>query len=307
MKADEPTARRRILVVANPAAGSGNGIRLSAIVKRIESHGAAVTLYETKAAGDAERFVRDTDHAAFDAIAAAGGDGTINEVLNGLPANAPPLAILPLGTVNVLAKEIALSPSIDAIAETVVFGPVRAINIGEVNGRRFAVMASVGLDAEVVAKVNLNLKRYIGRLAYLLETLRQIALAPPSAFPLRFNDADKMAHGVIIANGRHYAGRYMTSPTAHLEKPNLDVCRLTRPGRLAAPRYLLSLFLGRFAKRADVEIDEAETVEILGPAGAPVQGDGEILSYLPATIRILPAAVDLVFPVTAMDAGAQMP
>ncbi len=307
MKTRERKARQRILVIANPTAGLGNTSRLQAIVDRLEGHGSTVTLYETKTAGDAEHVVRNTDPTRFDAIAVAGGDGTINEVLNGLPATAPPLAILPLGTVNVLAREIALPRSVNAIAEAVVFGPTRPINLGEVNGRRFAVMASVGLDAEIVEGVNLDLKRRIGKGAYLLETLRTILLSPPTAFRLRFDDIEWSAHGVIVANGRHYAGRYTTSPDAHLLKPSLDVCRLTRPGRLAAPRYLMSLFLGRFAQRADVEIHEATTVEIMGPAGAPVQADGDILARLPATIRILPAAVDLVFPVTAMDAGAQMP
>ncbi|MGI9488014.1 MAG: diacylglycerol/lipid kinase family protein [Geminicoccaceae bacterium] len=300
-------ARQRVLVIANPTAGHANRARFKAIIERIEGHGSAVTTYETKATGDAERWVRNIDRAAFDVIAAAGGDGTINEVLNGLPANAPPLAILPLGTVNVLAREIALPPSIDAIADAVAFGPARPINLGEVNGRRFAVMASVGLDARAVEGVNLNLKRHIGKWAYLFETLRQIILSLPSAFQLRLDDAESEAYGVVVANGRHYGGRYVTSPAAHLEKPSLDVCRLTRPGRLAAPGYLLSLFLGRFALRTDVEIVEATDLEILGPVGAPVQADGDILCRLPATIRILPSAVDLVFPATAKDARAHVP
>ena len=299
-------ARQRILMIANPTAGHATPARLKAIVDRIEGRGSAVTLYETKAAGDAERFMRSTDCAAFDAIAPAGGDGTINEVLNGLPANAPPIAILPLGTVNVLAREIALPPLIDAIADAVAFGPARPISIGEVNGRRFAVMASVGLDAKAVEGVNLDLKRYIGKWAYLAETLRQVILSPPSAFHLRLDDVEREVHGVIIANGRHYAGRYVTSPAAHLEKPRLDVCRLTRSGRLAVPRYLMSLVLGRFALRSDVEIDEATDLKILGPIGAPVQADGDILCRLPATIRILPSAVELVFPATARGAGAQV-
>lgn len=299
MKTEGPMARHRILVVANPTAGKGNRVRLRAIIDRLEDQGSAVTVYETTCAGDAERFVRTTDCADFDAVAAAGGDGTINEVLNGLPANGPPLAILPLGTVNVLAREIALPRSIDAIAETVAFGPARPIAIGEVNGRRFAVMASVGLDADVVENVNLNLKRHVGQWSYLYETLRQITTSASSVYRLRVNDEEREAHGVIIANGRFYAGRYVTSPAADLEKPSLDVCRLARAGRLAAPRYLASLFLGRFAERGDVQIDEVTDLEILGPAGAPVQGDGDIISRLPATIRVLPAAVDLIFPTTS--------
>ncbi len=302
MKTEGPAGRRHVLVIANPTAGPGDGNKRTAIIDRLKRHGCIVTLYETRAAGDAERFVQAADHAGFDVIVAAGGDGTINEVLNGLPADAPPLAILPLGTINLLAREIALPRSIDGIASTVVFGPARSINVGEVNGRRFAVMASVGLDAQVVDNINLDLKRSIGRWAYLYEAFRQFILSSPSSFQVRFNDAEQKAHGVIIANGRHYAGRYVTSPTAHIEKASLSVCRLTRPGRLSTPRYLMSLVLGRFSLRADVEIDDVTDLEILTPAGAPVQGDGDILCHLPAKIRLLPAAIDLVFPETAKPA-----
>ena len=291
-----PRARKRILVVANPTAGSRRSARLTSMIDRLKELGCTVSVYRTKAAGDAERFVRAADGARFDVIAAAGGDGTFNEVLNGLAAGDPPLAIMPLGTANVLAKEIGLSPSIDGIAETIVFGPKRPISIGEANGRRFAVMASVGLDADVVEKVDLDLKRYIGKWAYLYEALKQLARFPPSAYRLRLDKGECKAQGVIIANGRFYAGRYVVAPRAHLEKPSLEICRLTRRGRLAAPRYMVSLALGRLAKRADVRIDQATGLEILGPEGAPLQADGDILCRLPATIRVVPAAIDLVFP-----------
>ena len=296
MIANQSTARKRIFVVANPTAGSSRSSRLKAIVERLEELGCTVTVYQTKAAGDAERAVREVDDKRFDAIAAAGGDGTINEVLNGLAAGGPPLAIIPLGTVNVLAKEIGLPSSIDAIAETVAFGPSRAISLGEANGRRFAVMASIGLDAEVVAKVNLNLKRHIGKWAYLYETAKQIAFSPPSIYRLRSDHEEWRAPGVIVANGRFYGGRFVTAPRASLENPSLEICRLTRRGRWAAPGYFLSLCLGRLAERADVRIDPATGLEILGPAGAPLQADGDVLCHLPATIRVLPAAVDLIFP-----------
>lgn len=299
MKDVEAVARKHILVVANPIAGSGHGGRLEPIVDDLESLGCSVTVHETKARGDAERLAAGADCGRFDAIAAAGGDGTINEVLNGMPFDGPPLAILPLGTVNVLAKEIGLPRSSHAIAETVAFGPSRPISIGEVNGRRFAVMASVGLDALVVERVSLNLKRHIGKWAYLYETLKQIMVAPPSVYRLRVDDEEQEASGVIIANGRFYAGRYVAAPKANLEAPTLAICRLTRPGRLAVPRYLMSMLLGRLADRTDYLVSEAADLEILGPQGAPLQADGDVLCHLPASIRIVPAAVDLVFPPAA--------
>lgn len=296
--------RRRILVIANPIAGPARGARLEPMVQRLEGLGCSVTVYETEGPGDAERFVAAIDGASFDAIAVAGGDGTINEVLNGLPKGGPPLAILPVGTVNVLAKEIGLSTSLDDIALTVTSGPSRPISIGEVNGRRFAVMASVGLDAIVVERVSLDLKTYVGKWAYLLETVKQIVVSSPFAYRLRLHDDECEAQGIIIANGRFYAGRYVAAPGAHLEKPSLEICRMTRPGRLAAPSYLVSMLLGRVAERSDFAIDEATTIEILGPPGAPLQADGDLICRLPATIRVLPAAVELIFPAASSPNAA---
>ena len=305
MTPEGQSARRRILMIANPTAGPGSGARLQAVVDRLRGYGCHVTLHKTKAAGDAEQFLHRTDCTGIDAIVAAGGDGTVNEVLNGLPANGPPLAVLPLGTVNVLAKEIALPHAIDAVAATIAFGPSRPVTIGEVNGRRFAVMASVGLDAKVVENVSLGLKRYTGRWAYIIETLRQIVLTPPSLYRIYIGDTEQKAHGVIIANCRYYGGPYVTSPAACLEKPTVDVCRLTRPGRWAAPYYLASLFLGSFAKRKDVQIEEATDLKIIGPAGSPVQLDGDVLCRLPASVRVLPAAVNLIFPLPPSERNAE--
>lgn len=299
MTEKDPAPRKRISVIANPTAGAAHAERLERIVDRLKRHGCSVTMHTTGARGEAERIAAEADCQIADAIAVAGGDGTINEVLNGLAKDGPPLAIIPLGTANVLAREIGLPQTDDGIADAIAFGQSRRITIGEANGRRFAVMASVGLDAEVVEHVDLALKRRIGKWAYLYETLKKTIASPPDVYRLRMGDRDMSAHGIIIANGRHYAGAYIAAPNADLEKPSLDICRLTRSGRFAGPAYLMSLALGRFAQRADVHIDEATDLDIVGPAGAPLQADGDILCRLPATIRVLPGAVQLIYPITA--------
>lgn len=290
------TPRKHVLVVANPVAGTLTQRRLTRMVAALKVRGCLVSIHQTRGPGDAERHVAERDLENLDAIAAAGGDGTFNEVLNGVPENAPPLAVLPFGTVNVLAKEIGLKPSIDMIAHTVAFGVSRKISIGEANGRRFAIMASVGMDAIVVDTINPALKERLGRLAYLCQALKQLAIGRSATYRLCIDGCETKAEGIIIANGRCYAGPYITSPNANLEKPLLDVCRLTKAGRLAPASYFLSLMLGQFAKREDVWIREATEFEILGPEGAPLQADGDVLCRLPASIRVLPCAVDLIFP-----------
>ena len=293
------TSRRRILLIVNPTAGSCRQERLAKIVRSLRERGCTICLQETRKAGDARDLAADIDCDGFDAIVVAGGDGTINEVLNGLPSEAPPLAILPLGTINVLAKEIKLPSSIHGLADMITSGPSRRVSIGEANGRRFFMMASVGLDADIVEHVSLNLKRHIGKWAYLYETIKRFIIKKPSRYRLHVGGREREVAGAIIANGRYYAGRFVTSPTAHLEKPCLDICALTRFGRLALPSYLIALGLGRLASHADVQIDQVTDLDLLAPVGAPLQADGELLCRLPAHIRILPAAVRLIFPRTS--------
>ncbi|MGI9506617.1 MAG: diacylglycerol/lipid kinase family protein [Geminicoccaceae bacterium] len=290
------TSRRHILLVVNPTAGSCRRGRLAEIIRSLEERGCIITRRETRKSGDAERFAANIDCGGFDAVVVAGGDGTINEVLNGLPNDAPPLAILPLGTINVLAKEIDLPSSIQGLADTVTSGPSRPVSVGEANGRRFFMMASVGLDADIVENVDLNLKRRIGKLAYLYETIKQFITKTPVRYRLRIGDGEHEVAGAVIANGRYYAGRFVTSLTADLETPCLDICHLTRFGRLALPSYLISLGFGRLASHAGVRIDRVTALALLAPIGAPLQADGELLCRLPAHIRILPAAVRLIFP-----------
>jgi len=296
MPGQNRNGRKRVLMISNPAAGRFNRRRCGKFLERLQYLGCDVSSNETTKRGDAERIIMDTKAKDFDVIAVAGGDGTIGEVLNGLGHDRRPIAILPVGTANVLAREIGLPRSVDDIAKTVVFGPSRPISLGEANGRRFVVMASVGLDANVVERVNLKLKRHIGKLAYLYETVKQILWRSPITYRLRVGNETQEASGVIIANGRHYAGPFIAAPEANLEMPKLDVCRMTRRSRLAGASYFLSMATHRLEQRDDYVIASATSLEILGPRGQPVQADGDFLCRLPAIFRILPNAADLVFP-----------
>ena len=283
-------------MIVNPTAGRRGCNRLNGVIAALRDRGCIVTVRETSAPGDAKHLVADANICHFDVLAIAGGDGTINDVLNAVENHVLPVAIVPIGTANVLAAESNLQSSIRMIADTIACGSACLISLGEANGRRFAVMASVGLDAEVVANVSLTLKRYVGKGAYVCETMRQIVVFDPPTYQMRIEGIVHEAHGVVVANGHFYGGRYIAAPDARLDKPDLDICRRTRPGRLAAAHYLASMACGRLEARQDYKIDVAKSIEITGPAGAAVQADGDILTHLPATIRVLPQAVSLIYP-----------
>ncbi|MFN8758464.1 MAG: diacylglycerol/lipid kinase family protein [Tagaea sp.] len=290
------SAAERLLVIYNPIAGRRRRRFLSRVLEALERRGLSVRLEPTRRRGDAEALARGARTGGADRVVVAGGDGTINEALNGLEGPVPPLGIVPLGTANVLAHELGLGARAEAVAAAIAEGSPRAVTLGLVNGRRFSMMAGVGFDAHVVRDVSPRLKRAIGKGAYALETLRQLFVFAPRTYDLRIDGAAHRAASVIVCNGHYYGGKFVAAPAARLDAPEFQVVLFGRAGRLAILRYALALAFGRLPALADVTILPARTVEIAGPTGEPVQADGDILAHLPARFDAVPEAAKLVGP-----------
>jgi YegS/Rv2252/BmrU family lipid kinase len=285
-----------VAVIYNPAAGWHRRRRFHRVLDGLAALGCPVTVLATTARGDAEAFARMLDTGAFDVVAAAGGDGTINEIANGLVGRGLPLAVIPLGTANVLAAEIGMPESPLAIARVIADGTSRPIALGYVDGRRFIQMAGVGFDAHVVAHVTPGLKRALGKLAYVLWSLAGLFRFPFQRYRLTIDGATFEAASAVIANGHYYAGRYTCAPDARLEEPTLKVCLFETSGRLSVLRYGLALLLGRLDRLSDVRVVTATTIAIEGGAGEPVQGDGDIVAHLPLTAGLNGVTLDVIFP-----------
>src|SRR5580692_5205822 len=164
---------RRVLIILNPDAGRVAARRrhLGRVVAALNRRGCAVEIREAARAGDAEHLAR-TAEPAFDVIVAAGGDGTIAAVVNGVAAAPRPIAILPLGTANVLAAEIGLPRGAAALAQVIAEAPASFVWPGQIGGRLFLTSAGGGFDADVVAAVDRGLKRRGGKLAFVLAALK---------------------------------------------------------------------------------------------------------------------------------------
>jgi len=294
-----PTRPRRVLIVHNPTAGRHKRRRLIGVVERLEQLGCAVTVRETGKRGDAEDFAASADPAQFDAVIAAGGDGTVNEVLNGLALAGGGLAlgVLPLGTANVLACEIGLDPRDgEQVARSIAFGPARRVHLGTANRRRFLLMAGAGLDAEVVAGLNVTLKRHAGKLAYVVEGLKQAVGYDFPILTIRADGATYEGRMVVACKGRFYGGPFVAAPDANLEAPLLEICILPAAGVAGMLRYGIALPLGKLTELPEVQVIKAKSIVITGPRGAPVQGDGDIVARLPAEIAIADETVALICP-----------
>ncbi|MBI2254572.1 MAG: diacylglycerol kinase family lipid kinase [Proteobacteria bacterium] len=294
----------RIAIIFNPIAGRRRRLTLEDVCDRLTARGWAIDLRPTGARGDAERMAREIAdlprESRPDLLAVAGGDGTIGEAINGLSRSATglPIAIIPMGTANVLAAEIGLAVNADAIAAAIDARRSRAIYIGRANERAFTLMAGVGVDAHVVADLDIALKRRIGKGAYVWGAIKQLFRFGFPTYQVRIDGAPPInAASVIVAKGRFYGGRHVVAPKARLADPTFQICLFERRGTFHMLRYALALGLGRLPNARGYSILEGCEITITGPDGDPIQGDGDVLGHLPARIAIAPLPVQLIVPV----------
>ena len=289
----------RLLVIYNPVSGRGRSRRLfEKVIDHLEAWGCHLRVIETAAAGDAEMWLRRLHVRSYDRVVIAGGDGTINEAVNGLAdGNADcPLAIIPTGTANVLACEMGLPVNADIIARTIVCGKAVPVALGMADSRYFILMAGAGFDAHVVAGVSPTQKARLGKLAYVLSSFRTFFSYRFPRYRVTVDDRVFEVASVIVTNACHYAGPYVIAPTARLQAARLHICLFERSGRLAAFKYGLGLLLGRLPRMSGFTIVEGKRIQIAGPPLDPVQIDGDLSALLPLDIRMLNEAIDLVVP-----------
>jgi diacylglycerol kinase (ATP) len=286
----------RILIIYNPISGRRRRGFLEQVLLRLRAGGCVPEVSCTEKRGDAERIAAAASPNYFDAIAVAGGDGTINEVLNGMTRSPLPLGIIPMGTANVLAAEIGLDVTPDAVAETLLEGRRKRIDVGMADGRRFVMMAGVGFDADVVQGINPRFKRAVGKGAYVWQSLVEMLRYRPQTFHLSIDGTAHTAASAVFANGHYYAGTFTCAPEARLTDGRLHVCLFKASGRLSIVRYGLALMLGTLHKRHDIEILPATHIGVAGGTGSPVHGDGDILATLPLDVRMDATGVELIVP-----------
>ena len=309
-------SRRRLRVVLNPVAGRRNRSLVQGALQHLRARGLEIVLRETGGPGHASALAREAAQEALaggesDLLVVAGGDGTINEAVNGLveaggphhsgQGSALPMAIIPLGTANVLAHEIGLATRTEAVAGTIAAGPILRVSLGRASAagtpaRCFILMAGVGFDAHVVEGVDLGLKRRIGKGAYIWESLRQIVGFGFPDYRITVDGRAVTASSAIIANARSYAGPFVAAPDASLANPGFQILVFRRGGAMAVARSALALFRNALHRLPEVTLLEGQRIRIEGPTGDPVQGDGDTLTRLPVEIETLADALDLVVP-----------
>jgi diacylglycerol kinase (ATP) len=281
---------RRLLVIHNPTAGRTERRHLAAVLSEIEKQGAQFRLRETASAGDAEHVARDCGP-DIDVVVVAGGDGTINEAINGLMAREqlplPALGIIPIGTTNVLSRDLRIPRQADVLARLLAHGQTRDIHVGCANGRYFSLMCGVGMDAHIVNRTSLRLKKKIGKLAYVMQGLRELVAGVPRRYRVEIDGSEVVeASSVIVAKSRFYGGEFQLAPQAAIGTPELQVCLFLRGGRLSTLIYIIGMGTGHLDRMPGYRTAAARKVSIVGHDGEPFQLDGDCQGCLPLDIGV---------------------
>jgi diacylglycerol kinase (ATP) len=295
--------RVRTCVIFNPAA---RGEKARRFRRHLDEIGTQSTLKLTSGPGDARRLAAEAVREGFEIVAAAGGDGTLNEVLNGL-GDVPHgferacLGVLPLGTVNVFARELALPTQLGQAWETIRRARETRIDLpcvefgegGALQRRYFAQLAGAGLDARAIELVNWPLKKQIGPLAYVVAGLRALLGAPSQITATA--DGHSVAGGlVLIGNGKLYGGQFPVFPAADMRDGRLDICLFPRVNWLTLARCGPRLLLHRALPASAVKVFQAESFTLTSLSPAPFEVDGELGGHLPVTFSIQPARLRVI-------------
>jgi diacylglycerol kinase (ATP) len=295
----------RACIIFNPAAKGHKAERFRRALDRIA---AACELKLTTAPGDARRLAAASVREGFDTVIAAGGDGTLNEVLNGL-CDAPDglavarLGVIPLGTVNVFARELRLPTRPEAAWAVICAGRELVIDLPRVesgtgeNGTStcFAQLAGAGLDSRAIQLVDWPTKKKIGPLAYVIAGLKAMRECHPT---LSVSDGTRHLSGqlVLVGNGRLFGGSYHLFPEADLTDGWLDVCVFPRVNWPTLIRCGLRIVLTHRLPESAVTRLRARSFSLIGKADTRFQVDGELGDTLPARFSVQPRALRVLVP-----------
>ncbi|MGB0920191.1 MAG: diacylglycerol/lipid kinase family protein [Alphaproteobacteria bacterium] len=283
-----------LLLINNPTAGGEGAMRLRRLLAILSGMGAHVTRIATQEAGHAERIGFEHDFTGIDRIVVAGGDGTLNEVVNGLQRRTdgiipPPIAFAPFGTANVLAHELALDRSVEGIARKVMQGEPFEVTPGISNGRRFVLMVSAGIDSIAVDGVDPAIKARTGPLAYVWSGLQALGQFKNLHLRITVDNHDPVDGAtVIVTRGHKYGGFFVTAPDARLEDEALHAV-IFKNGSLAAVfGYAWGLTTARLQNHPDITIISGKQVRVEAPTGKPipVQADGDITTATPLDLSL---------------------
>jgi YegS/Rv2252/BmrU family lipid kinase len=287
----------RLKLILNPIAGGGYGVKiLPEVVRCLERRGLEVEVFRTQKKGDAREEARNS--VDYKTIVTMGGDGTFNEVINGTIGHDPPLGLIPLGTANVLARELRIPLDPVQAAHVIARGKTRTIDAGRADSRYFFLMAGIGFDAEVVRIMESNRRGGISMASYALPILKGIWNYKFPALDVEV-DGKSVAKGagfVFVSNTRRYTGPLVITNRARVDDGLLDV--FIFPGRdyLKFLKYAIGALFWIADRIKEVKYLQGKEVRVSSSEEVLYQLDGDLGVPLPARFQVVPGAMNIIVP-----------
>lgn len=303
MKSSESRHSQQLLIVliSNPTAKKTSDRKIAQASYFLQSKGYKVDVHFTKRKGDAEVIAREAIKELPYLIVAAGGDGTFNEVGNGIAGSDIPMALLPLGTTNVLAKELDIPEDIESAMGIAVRGAPKTVSLGKITitrhslliSRHFCLMAGIGFDGEAVLGISEALKKISGKGAYIYSGIKTLSGFNPGELTFNIDGKTFSGYSAVIGKAARYGGNFKITPDARLTDPYLYICLFKGKKRSDIFRYVLGIVKGSHLRFKDVEYLRAKSIQIDG--NAPIQLDGDYFGMTPAKLEVIPNILKLVY------------
>lgn len=295
----------RMIIIFNPAARGEKSARFRRHLTELER---TCVLRPTTGPGAARQLAAQAVREGFDTLVAAGGDGTLNEVLNGI-GDVPEgfertrLGVLPLGTANVFAREIGFPLRFHAAWRTLCAGREKTIDLpkaryerdGRSEERYFVQLAGAGFDARAVEQVDWALKKKIGYLAYVVSSF-QVLCRPQSRIEVTLGGTTAAGELVLVGNGRFYGGSFRVFAGASLTDGKLDALVFPRVTWATAARTVVGLLTGNIGRAAGARPYQADRIELRSALPTPFELDGELVGHLPLTLTLEPRKLRVIVP-----------
>ena len=282
---------KRGVLIYNPTAGQKDRrAAMHALIDRMRGEGIELANAPTHGPGHATRIVEEFLKEEPSVVAVCGGDGTISEAAAALLGTSVPLVILPGGTSNVLAVELGVPFDLDRAIRLIAEGEAKTVRAGIANGRPFLLWAGVGLDARVMGKMSLFLKRWFGRAGIFVTALTEYLRYEFPRLDVEIDGVHHPATFAVVANSRHYAGDWVLAPEASAESETLEVLIFNSRRRLD----LFRLFRGMQGKRAGhlssgiakIVRGREVTIRSLESYAVEAQVDGDCVLETPISCRV---------------------
>jgi len=268
--------RRRLLLIANPISGGGRGRRLGAELEQaLRARGVDAHCHLTTAAGDGAARAAAAHDEDWHGLVVIGGDGTVNEVLNGMPDPSRPLGVLPVGTANVLAIELGLPTDVAAAADVFAAGRQRAIAIGRCNGRRFLLFVGVGVDGAIVHRCSETRTGTLGKHKWVAPLLHTVRHWPRHRLMATLPDGERLEglSSVLVTRARNYGGILRLTEDVSIDSGKLHVLAFRMRSRTAWLYHGLRAVAGRLRPGPHLDVRVVDAVRVEGDAAWQIDGD----------------------------------